>query len=663
MSDHHPSLAAGIQFHQSGQLDQAEQIYRQVAANDPSNADAHSLLGAVCINQNRLDEAAKHLNDALRIEPDHQAAHDNLGVLLGRQGRFEEAVASFERSLAIHPDQPATLQNLAEAQSRCGRTEQAIATFRRVVTLAPNSVRAHMELAQALVAKQNVAEAVAHWQQVARLTPGDARVHFELAAALARVGRMREAKQEYCRALELKPDSAETCVNLGGVCIKLNELDEAVEYFQRAIGLRPNFAEAHLNLGCALTRQHKTSESIEALQTAIRLNPELSEAHNNLGIALAADARYAEAVGSYEQAIVRRPDNVDAIYNLGIAHLKQGMVASALDHFEQALELRPDYAEAHHNRSAALLLSENFDEGLAEYEWRFRSRDYGPFKMRWPAWDGGDLTDRTIVLIAEQGLGDSIQFIRYASLVKDRGARVVVECPGLLHALLARTPGVDQWITPETPPPEADCCVPLLSLPHRLETRFETIPAEVPYVFADPDLVDTWQSRLAEHAGLRIGIAWQGNPRCPEDRFRSIPLSAFEPLAKLPDVCLVSLQKGHGAEQLDDVRGSWPLVDFGDELDATGGAFMDTAAIMKNLDLVVTSDTAAAHLAGALGVPVWVALPYVPDWRWLLECDDSPWYPTMRLFRQTKWGRWDDVFRGIAAEVQTLAARGGQAAR
>jgi hypothetical protein len=303
-------------------------------------------------------------------------------------------------------------------------------------------------------------------------------------------------------------------------------------------------------------------------------------------------------------------------------------------------------------------LSENFTDGLTEYEWRFRSRDYGPFKPRWPAWGGGALAGRTIVLAAEQGLGDTIQFIRYASLIKSRKARVVVECPALLHAVLARTPGVDRWITREMPDVPADCCVPLLSLPHRLGTTYETIPSDVPYVFADPELTDAWRTRLAEHQGFKIGIVWQGNPKCPGDRFRSFPVSAFEPLAQLPGVHLVSLQKGAGVEQLATHRESWPLVDFGDALDADGGAFMDTAAIMMNLDLVITSDTAAAHLAGALGVPVWVVLPFVPDWRWLLERGDSPWYPTMRLFRQTEWGHWADVFEQVSAEVKALMAHG-----
>jgi hypothetical protein len=310
----------------------------------------------------------------------------------------------------------------------------------------------------------------------------------------------------------------------------------------------------------------------------------------------------------------------------------------------------------HHNRSAALLMLGEFAEGFAEYEWRFRSRDYPPLNLRWPVWNGEPLAGRTIVLVGEQGLGDTIQFVRYASLIGALGARVVVQCSAALHPLLARTPGVDAWVDSKTPV-EADFCVPLLSVPHRLGTTLATIPAEVPYVFAEPERVERWKARLAERPGLKIGIIWQGNPRAPGDAQRSIPLRYFAPLTKLPGVQLVSLQKGFGAEQLAALPERDAIWDFGDELDAEGGAFMDTAALMQSLDLVITSDTAPAHLAGALGANVWVALQTVPDWRWLLERADCPWYPTMRLFRQKTAGDWGEVFERITNEVQRTLAR------
>jgi tetratricopeptide (TPR) repeat protein len=657
MSAHCEALATGLHYHQAGQLDQAQQIYRQVVAAQPDNADAWSLLGAVCINLNRLDEAAEHLAEALRLNPDHFAAHDNLGVLLARQKRYAEAIASFRRALLVNPRQPVTQLNLANALVRNGQVGEAIGAFKMVVALAPDSLPAHTELAQIFTRENRLEEAAEHLAAVARLKRHDPRAHFERAAVLARIGRLDEAMAAYRETLRLKPDSAEACVNLANLHSERKELDEAVALLRRALEFRPRFAEAYLNLGCALTRQEKLVEAKAALSEAIRLKPEVSEVHNNLGIVLAEEGKFADAVECYRQALALKRDNVDALYNLGIALLKQQMIASALDCFEQAIELRPDFPEAHHNRAAAMLLSENFAEGFAEYQWRFRSRDYPAFRPRWPLWDGGPLAGRTIVLVAEQGLGDTIQFVRYAAIVKRQAARVVVECPRALHAMLARTPGVDAWIAPDDPAPAADCSVPLLSLPYRLKTTHATIPADVPYVFADPARVPAWRERLAEYPGFKIGIAWQGNPKCPGDRWRSIPLARHVPLAALGGVRLVSLQKGPGTDQLADLGEAWRIVDFGQSLDADG-AFVDTAAIMQGLDLVVTSDTAIAHLAGALGVPTWVALSLVPDWRWMLERPDSPWYPGMRLFRQKQWADWTGVFEHMAAEVETLLAAG-----
>jgi len=657
-------LALGIEHHQAGQFEQAQEIYRQVLAADPRNPDVLSLLGAVCINLRQWDEAAAYLAEALRVHPAHFAALDNLGVLLAKQQRFAEAAESFSRALAIHPQQLLTQLNLGNALSRSGDSIGAIVAFQRAVMLAPDSLRAHTELAQALVNKSRFAEAVQQLREVVRLEPQDPKSHFELAAMLALCGQVTQALESYREVLRLKPDSAEACVNMANLYVQQQSIGEAVEWFHKAIALRPQFAEAYLNLGSALTKQEKYSEAKSTLAEAIRLKPEMSEAYNNLGIVQAEEGDFAAAEANYRHALELKPNDAEAFYNLGIALLKQKRVASALEEFEHSLELKPDYAEAHHNLSAALLLSENFREGFAEYEWRFRSRDFASFRTRWPRWDGAEYADKTIVLCAEQGLGDTLQFVRYASVLKRRGAKVIVECAESLHPILARTPGVDGWISAATPAPVADACAPLMSLPYLVETTHATIPADVPYVFADPQLVEIWQERLAEWEGFKVGIVWQGNPKCPGDRFRSIPLTEFTPLAATPGVLLVNLQKGSGHEQLAGFGETWGVIDFGQSVDATSGAFMDTAAIMKNLDLVITSDTAAAHLAGALGVPVWLALPFVPDWRWMLDRDDSPWYPTMQLFRQSQSGDWSSVFEQMSAQLESLVAGGqGVAAR
>ncbi|HYV36862.1 MAG TPA: hypothetical protein VE988_14230, partial [Gemmataceae bacterium] len=323
----------------------------------------------------------------------------------------------------------------------------------------------------------------------------------------------------------------------------------------------------------------------------------------------------------------------------------------------EAVRLNPQFAEAYFNRATPRLLQGDFLGGWADYEWRWRRPAYPPPPFRQPLWDGSPLAGKTILLWAEQGLGDTFQFIRYAPLVKERGGNVIVACQAAVTRLLRSCAGIDRLIAKENAAAtDFDVYAPLMSLPAIFKTTLTTIPAAVPYLAADAKLVEHWREQLGSCAGLKIGIAWQGNPEYGNDRQRSLPLTCFEPLSRLAGVQLISLQKGPGIEQLQDVKGRWPIVDFTAKLDEAAGAFQDTAAIMSNLDLVISSDSAVAHLAGALGVPVWLALPWLPDFRWFVGRDDCPWYPTMRLFRQTQSGRWDDVFERIAQAVKPLAA-------
>ena len=651
-------LAAGIQHHRSGNFGQAQEIYRQLLAANPQDAVVFNLLGALCIDSGQLEEAGVRLAEALRLQPDFAAAHDNLGLLLTAQNRFTEAVVSLRRAAELDPGNAQTQLNLAHALALGGQKAEAIAAFQGVVQLAPDRVDAQAKLATLLCEQGRHAEAVPHLRQVTRLVPQDAAAQFALATALVQSGDRAEAIAAYQATLRLKPDSAEACVNLANLYFEQKMFDEAVRWSRRAVELRPQFAEAHHNLGCALTKQEKHEEAIEALQTAVRLKPQMSEAYNNLGVALIEGGKLDAALEHYRHTLSLRPADPETWYTLGSVYLKLGDMESALEHYDRAIELRPDYGEAHHSRAGAWLLQGRFSEGFPEYEWRLRLQDYPAVPLQWNPWNGEPLAGRTIVVCPEQGLGDALQFVRYAPLVKELGARVIVVCSAALCPILARTPGVDALIAAGTELFEADFCVRAMSLPHRLKTTLETIPAKIPYVFADPQLVMGWQQRLAQWDGFKVGIAWQGNPQFPGDRQRSIPLAHYAPLAKIAGVRLVNLQKGPGLEQLREFCKPWSVIDWSDEVDTSAGPFMDTAAIMKNLDLVITSDTATAHLAGALGVNVWVALQMVPDWRFMLEREDSPWYPTMRLFRQTVRGDWPGVFERIAGSLERLVSQG-----
>ncbi|HEX3726273.1 MAG TPA: tetratricopeptide repeat protein, partial [Pirellulales bacterium] len=391
---------------------------------------------------------------------------------------------------------------------------------------------------------------------------------------------------------------------------------------------------------------------------------------NNLAVTLRDAKQFDEAIDCFRHALEIDPECGEAYSSLGMTFQEQGDLAEALVCYDEALRLgnvqpagspsaasvttwpsQYDLAAVHRNRAFANLLLGNYASGLDEYEWRWHTEGASK-RLPLAEWDGAPLEGRPILLSHEQGLGDMIQFIRYAPLVQQRGGTVVVGCPQSLMPLLKTCPGVDRLIYQHELASGIEVQAALMSLPRIFRTELDSIPAGIPYLFADQQLTEHWRGVLSPRGGLRVGIAWQGNPDYKGDRYRSIPLACFAPLATVCGVRLISLQKGHGQEQL--AAATFEIEDLGSQLDNEGHAFFDTAAVMQNLDLVITSDTAIAHLAGALGARVWLALPRVPDWRWHMDRDDSPWYPTMRLFRQSRWGDWTDVFEAIRNELGRL---------
>jgi Flp pilus assembly protein TadD len=412
--------------------------------------------------------------------------------------------------------------------------------------------------------------------------------------------------------------------------------------------------EVFYYLGAIAAATGRLEDSEAALRQAVAFNPRYAEAHEYLAAVRGQQGRLDEAIASMQQAIALKPHSVEAHFNLGLACLKRARFDEAIACWSRVVELSPEHVEAHWHRAVTWLLIGNFARGWSEYEWRWRTKEARPQAALQPLWDGSAPAGKTMLLYCEQGMGDTIQFVRYARLVQQRGARVIVGCQERLLKLFAGCPYIDQVVNEVAVTLKFDWCAPLMSLPRIFSTTLESIPCDVPYIFAPAPLCRQWRERLAGLNGFKVGIAWQGKPTYQSDRTRSLPLAHFAPLAQVPGVRLLSLQKNVGTEQVAQLGGRFPLVDFAAELDEAAGPFMDTAAVMMNLDLVVTSDTSIAHLAGALGVPVWVALPFVPDWRWLLARSDSPWYPTMRLFRQPQPGDWTGVFAAIA---QALAER------
>ncbi|MGD0140844.1 MAG: tetratricopeptide repeat-containing glycosyltransferase family protein [Tepidisphaeraceae bacterium] len=469
---------------------------------------------------------------------------------------------------------------------------------------------------------------------------------FEYGRAHHQAGRLAEAEKIYRQVLARQPDHAEALHLLGVLAMQAGESQMAVELIRRATAICSTNAFYHSNLGNALTDLGQLEQAIASCRHAVSLQPESAEVHYNLGVALQRKGQLDEAIGVYQQAVRLKPDLAAAHRNLAVALKSNGQLDEAIASYRQALWLKPDDARTHNNLALALLTRGDFQQGWEEHEWRWKCKDF-PSPARnfaQPQWDGCPLEGRTLLLHTEQGLGDSVQFIRYLPLVEQRGGRIIIECQAELQRLIRPIAGRCQIVVSGQPLPIFDLHCPLLSLPRVFGTNLDNIPNNVPYLRADAEDAGRWQRRLADHSPLvKVGLGWAGSPAHRNDCNRSMKLATLAPLGQVPGARFFSLQKGEAAAETKTPPAGMELVDWTQELKD----FADTAALIANLDLVIAVDTAVVHLAGAMGKPVWTLLPFVSDWRWLLERQDSPWYPSMRLFRQPRIGDWDGVITRV----------------
>jgi tetratricopeptide (TPR) repeat protein len=614
-------------------------------------------LGPLCETLRDLDPGVARLHEALRTRPDLPDPHTDLGVLFTRRDRLDAGLLHLRRARELAPNQPGVYNNLGIGLARQGQLTDAVAHYQEALRLQPDFPQAHYNLANVLRRLDRLDEAAQHYEQALRSKPHDFQTRRRLGLVRLDQDRPTDALPHLREALRLQPRSVDALNYLGVALTKLGQAEEAAGLFEQALRLRPRAPGIHNNYGIALARLGRFAEAVAQYQQSLRLAPNAAGTLCNLGNALRDQGLLDEALTCFQESLRLAPNAADTHNNLAIAHVKLRRLDAARTYYEETLRRQPDFAEGHVNRAHLLLLQGDFAGGWPEYEWRWRCKDAQPFRCRQPAWDGSPLAGRTILLTWEQGFGDTLMYVRVAPLVKAQGGTVLLLCQPRLLELLRRCPGIDRVVPNGEPLPEFDVHAPLATLPCLLGTTVETIPAAVPYLLPDPALVEGWRLELPPDGTFRVGIAWQGNPRYGGDRHRSIPLRHFLPLARLPGVRLVSLQKGLGSEQLRSLPAGNGIVELGSRLDETDGAFLDTAAVMQHLDLVITSDTSIAHLAGGLGVPVWMAVNFSSDWRWLLEREDSPWYPTMRLFRQRRFGSWGEVFERIAALLRQTALR------
>jgi tetratricopeptide (TPR) repeat protein len=683
------AIQLGIQHHNAGQFAEAQNIYAQVLAAHPNHGDALHLMGAVRMQRGSPAEAVDLIRRAIAVNPNVADWHVTLGVALDNLDRMDEALIEFRRAAEMSGHRPEVLANLGNALRKAGKLDESISVCRRALTIKPDQPAATLNLGLALREKsvggapETLEEAMRVLHKAAVLSPKEAQALVHLALCYGQK-KQWEAGVELCRrALLAQPGSAEAHNVMGSLFREMGRLDESAAESRQALAIKPNFVEGHLYLGLALRDQGKTEEAAQCFKAAaslrpgnadahnalghvlctlgqyvaseaecrmaLSLRPNFDEAFNNLGLALQGQSRWDESIAALNAALAARPKFAEAHNNLSIAQSALGNNELSIASLHRALELRPEYPSAHWNLGLRLLSDGDYEHGWPEYEWR---RKIPEFRLRTnfacPMWDGSELGGRRILVHNEQGFGDAIQFLRYLPLVARRGGRIVLVCQDSLRRLCQRLEGVESCVSPGSPDPPCDVHCPLMSMGTGFKTTVQTIPADVPYLYADAEAARAWKSRIPKDERKKVGFIWANKPnpanRCPTP-------GAWSPIAKVGGVWFCSLQRSDVGEDARTPPPGLDLTDWTTEL----RDFADTAALIENLDLVVTVDTAAAHLAGALGKPVWMLLKFAPDWRWMLRRSDSPWYPTMRLFRQPALGDWDTPIAEICRELTAFA--------
>jgi tetratricopeptide (TPR) repeat protein len=608
-------------LHRQGRVEQAADLYAAILDCEPRHVDALLLLSMVEHQRQHFERALELVCTALDENPRSVQALVQRAVVLRSLGFLAGALASYEAALSIEPRLPAALYNCANVLLSLGRNEDALASYNAVLAL----------------------------------QPGDADALNNRAVVLQKLGRYEAALESCDRALAAKPRYAHALNNRAHALHALERWKEALRNYDDALAIAPNHADALTGRGTLLYTLGRYEEALTTYERAFDVAPDALSAVN-VGNALQALGRHESALITYERALGLDPNCVEALNNRGNALQALNRHEDALASYMKASQIAPDAAHAHWNEGLIRLLLGDYERGWEKYEWRWRNQqlNMGLRIGDSPRWRGHeDLRDRTVLVHAEQGFGDSIQFVRYVPMLAARGAAVVLACHESLRPLFARVEGVGEVVTSEHALPRFDYHVSLISLPYAFSTMLNNIPARVPYVSVDKASAQKWRRRIeALGPGFKVGVAWSGNPKFPGAAAKTCSLGQLQGLLEMPGCTFVSLQKGDAASEIDRLGLSSRLKDVSGEL----ADFADTAAVVVNLDLVISIDTAVAHLAGALGKPLWVLLPYSADWRWLTQREDSPWYPSARLFRQSRAGDWDSVLRDVCNAL-TAAAR------
>jgi len=687
--DHPDALhLLGVIAHQVGRNDMAMELIGRAITLRPTSADYYSNIGLVFVARGDIDQAIAAFQKAIELKPDYPEALFNLANMAGVKGEYNIAINLYQRAAQSRPRFWPGFRNLAKALTKTGQWDRAVAAYQQTLAIQgtePNgqTMRAELlhELGDALYSAGQIAQAGNSYQEALKLKPESWEVLNNLGNCFCSMRRFAEGIEVYRRSLALRPQSPATLNNVGNALVAIGQTDQAILAYRQGLEIQSDIPDLWGNLGNAFKRKRQMDQAIECYQKVLALSPNSAQAlahmadamfekrqyphamqcclqalaadvtcpdaHNVMGNLRMVEGDIDQAIASFQQAMVLRRNDIDSCNNLGSAYYARGDIDKAIECYQSVISQRPDHAMAHWNFGLMLLTRGEYQRAWPEYEWRWQVNEFNLRRnFNQSHWNGQNLDGKRIMLYSEQGLGDVLQFVRYAPLVAARGGKVIVSCQPELHRLLKSMPEISELHDWKQAPMRFDSHCPLMSLPGVFNSTVADIPSQVPYLHADPELIEHWKSRMPE--GVRkIGLAWAGRPEHFNDRNRSFPLSTFAPLAGAGGLWFTSLQVGEPGRH--ERPPGLELTDWTDELKDLA----DTAALIANLDLVITADTAVAHLAGAMGKPVWILLAFMPDWRWMLHRSDSPWYPTARLFRQPTRGDWQSPMAQIVQALGT----------
>ncbi len=650
MAHNLPDLQRALQAFQSGSLDESARLCRKIIKTRSPQPQALYILGLIAHSRGDNHKAVTYLKKSIDADPVNVQVLSNYGIIQQQLHNFPDAIAALQEAVRLKPDFYQAHYNLANALVEYDQPSAALPHYQQVISLAPDFADAYFNFGLALKKLQRLDEAVAVMLKAHRLTPHDSNVLFNLGLIYHLNGRPDKAVLSYQQAVGLSPNHETAWYNLGIALYDFKEFAEAIKAFQQVLAINPHNVEALNNLGIACQDADLTDQALAVFQKAIKLRPDLFEAYANLGNVYQQKELFAEAVSAYQQTIAINPAFARAWYNLGKCYSRINDLPQTISAYRKAIELEPNLTQAHWNLSHALLLNGEYQEGFKEYLWRWKRKSAVIPKISRPEWLGWELNGDSILIYTEQGLGDAIQFVRYLPLVKQMGGKITLACHPSLLELFKTLKEPDTLISKTNPDQAADtvaCHVPLLNLPTIFNTTLSSIPGQGRYIYPDADLARKHACHFSvNRSEIKVGIVWRGNALHHDDFNRSCSLRNFIPLLELHDIDFFSLQvDGNGLteEEKEIIEQYHNLHDLGPIITN----FADTAGLVSHLDLVISVDTSVAHLAGAMGKETWTLIPFVPEWRWQISGEKTPWYPSMRLLRQTRRHNWHDVFKRI----------------